>query len=227
MNLDLLSVLFTWPGLTSRNRWEGLLITFLIYSDKNMTLSRFLLNQLSRFLENVEEVNLILDQFISKLATYPTRVHGPFVKVFIDAELVANTRSHERRSVMTSVCAQNIGNIFHSLLEQGYRIDAMNSQSYFEALSGASRNGHGDVVNILLAHDSNVELREAESYREVVQALTMSQSGIILSSLLDRSKGFRTQDRATYRGPLRQATQLSFHEIVRILRDRGVTLPED
>jgi hypothetical protein len=103
----------------------------------------------------------------------------------------------------------------------------MDSASYFEALSGAARNGHANTLDVLLAHDPDIELQEADSYRETVQAVTMGRFGSVLELLLDRSKGFRTQDRAIYRGPLRQAIQLGFHEIVQTLRERGVTLPED
>ena len=112
-------------------------------------------------------------------------------------------------------------------LRQGVSVDGEKSRQYFHALSTASRNGYDQVVDTLLIYDTAVEIQEADEYREVLQAVSIGCFGNILTSLLDRCNGVRTHDRGIYRGPLRQATQLGYHDIVRIFRERGVTLPED
>jgi hypothetical protein len=48
-----------------------------------------------------------------------------------------------------------------------------------------------------------------------------------LNRIRDLADGFRAQDRDIYIDALRQATQLDSRGIVNILRQRGVTLPED
>jgi hypothetical protein len=128
---------------------------------------------------------------------------------------------------MVSACTWGYEDIVRDMVLRRYGADAMDSTSYFDALSGASRNGYRQIVDTLLVDDTRMVLQDADSYREVVQAVTMGRFSDILETLLDHCNGFRSQSRAIYRGPLRQAMQLGFHEIEQVLRARGITLPED
>ena len=228
MKQDLIQELCAWPGLNTRDKWLAL-ASDMIYPRRNTesALSHFLVTQLRTLFENVAEANLMIDELVSMLANSWFLSRELAIKALVETELTSNAAGHRRRGVMVSACVQGFGTLVRVLLDLGYRIDLMDGASYFDALSGASRNGLADVLEIFLVHDPDIELQEADSYREVVQAVTMGRFGKVLKLLLDRSRGFRTQDRATYRGPLRQATQLGFHDIVQILRERGVTLPED
>lgn len=230
MKLDLVQELLAWPGLGTDDQWHALTASILwVNRDNDSTLARFLSNQLRALLEDVAEANSIIDRLVSWLAKLDLEWFSirPILEVLIENEFISNSASHRRRGVMVSACVQGFGTLVHDLFEQGYRIDLLDGASYFNALSGASRNGHADTLEILLAHEPDIELQEADSYREVVQAVTMGRFGKVLDLLFDRSKGIRAQDKAIYRGPLRQAAQLGFHDIVQILRERGVTLPED
>lgn len=227
MKQDLIKELYAWPGLKFYDKWQCLL-SEMACSSSESALTRFLWIQLRALLENFAEANLMFDDCVSWLSIY--RIFSSYrliLKVVVEVELTSHAASHERRSVMVSACVQGFRFPVSDLLDEGYRIDLMDGASYFDALSGASRNGHAGTLKIFLAHDPDIELQEAGSYREVVQAVTMGRFGKVLKLLLDRSRGFRTQDRAIYRGPLRQAMQLGFNDIVQILRERGVTLPED
>ena len=228
MKLDLVQELLAWPGLSTDDHWLGLTTSMVWFGrDNESALARFLTTQLRALLENVKEANSMVDRLVSWLANVGRMSNRLVLEVLVKTELTSNSANHKRRSAMVSACTQGFETLVHGLLDQGYRIDLMDGASYFDALSGASRNGHADALEIFLAHDPDIELQEADSYREVVQAVTMGRFGKVLKLLLDRSRGFCTQDRATYRGPLRQATQLGFNDIVQILRERGVTLPED
>lgn len=227
MKQDLVQELYAWPGLKTCDKWQWLFLNMVTSSSKS-ALMRFLSIQLRALLENFAEANLMIDDFVYWLSIWRERSYYRLIlKVLLEVELTSHAASHERRSVMVSACVQGFRFLVSDLLDEGYRIDLMDGASYFDALSGASRNGHADALEIYLAHDPDIELQEADSYREVVKAVTMGRFGKVLKLLLDRSRGFRTQDRAIYRGPLRQAMQLGFNDIVQILRERGVTLPED
>jgi ankyrin repeat protein len=229
MKQDLVQELYAWPGLDTHDKWHALIIIMVSLEHVNVSaLSRFPSIQLRALLENVAEANLMIDSLIDRLAYCRAGSrHRPILEVLVEVELTSHAASHERRSAMVSACVQGHGALVCDLLDEGYRIDLMDGASYFDALSGASRNGHADALEVFLAHDPDIELQEADSYREVIQAVTMGRFDNVLKLLLDRSRGFRAQDRAIYRGPLRQAAQLGFHDIVQILRERGVTLPED
>lgn len=173
---------------------------------------------LARYSQDVGALRI--DRLVSWLASFASGSYRTVLEAFIEVDLTSNAANHKRRSVMISACVQGFETLVRGLLDLGYRIDLMDGGSYFDALSGASRNGHADALEIFLAHDPDIELQEADSYREVVQAVTMGRFGKVLKLLLDRSRGFRTQDRAISRGPLRQAAQLGFNDIVRILCER-------
>lgn len=227
MKQDLVNELYAWPGLKTHDKWQWLFLHMKRPSSYN-ALTRFLSIQLRALLENFAEANLMIDDFVSWLPGWRGwSFYRLILEALVEVELTSHAASHERRSAMVSACVQGFRFLVSDLLDEGYRIDLMDGASYFDALSGASRNGHADALEIFLAHDPDIELQEADSYREVVQAVTMGRFGKVLELLLDRSRGFRAQDRAIYRGPLRQATQLGFNDIVQILRERGVTLPED
>ncbi|GAB7325219.1 hypothetical protein MBLNU13_g09290t1 [Cladosporium sp. NU13] len=180
-----------------------------------------------RLFENVLEVNSLMDELVSWLATLRPAEYDLVVRMLMSSRCTTNMECYDKASLLVSASAQGCENIVQSVLRQGDGIPKEASRKYFDALSWASRNGHQQIVDALLAYDASMELQDADSYRNTVQALTMSRSGGILRSLLDQSNGFRSQSMTTYRGPLRQAIQLGFVEIVQILREKGVTLPED
>jgi ankyrin repeat protein len=111
-----------------------------------------------------------------------------------------------------------------NLLQNGAEFSA---EEHFHALSVASQRGHGLAVKALIANEPRSAVRLANDYGEVVQAAAAGRHAYVLEILLDRSENFRAQSRDTFTEALRQATQLGFDEIVRILRRVGVTLPED
>jgi ankyrin repeat protein len=111
-----------------------------------------------------------------------------------------------------------------SLLQNGAEFSA---EEHFHALSVACRRGHGLAVKTLIANGPRSVVRLANDYREIVQLAVVGRHGYILETLLDQSESFRAQSRETFTEALRQATQLGFNEIVNILCQRGVTLPED
>ena len=231
-DMELVQVLLSWHSLDTPDQWEALYSAILSFRhDDDLVLLRFLKTQLRALLGNVTQADSVIDKIVPKLDYWYG--HGfismvrPVTEVILETEFASSARSDRRRSAMVSACVQGCKGVVHDLLEQGYHLDYMGSASYFDALSGAARNGHAKTLDTFLAHDPDIELQEADRYREVVQAVTMGRFGDVLKSLLDRSRGFRVQDRAIYRGPLRQATQLGFDDIVQILRERGVTLPED
>lgn len=228
MRLDLVQVLLSPSRLGANEHWDALFPSYerSVIDDKP-DLTQFLLIQVRALVEDDARFNAIVDRLIDCLSWKYHQHDRPIYRILVETELSANARSTKRRRAIVSACTRGSTHVLLRLLDHGYRIDTMNSASYFEALSGAARNGHADTLGTFLAHDPDIELQEADSYREVVQAVTMGRFGNVLKLLLDRSKGFRTQDRAIYRGPLRQAIQLGYHDIVQILRERGVRLPED
>jgi hypothetical protein len=228
MRLDLVQILLSWPGLGAGDPWTALYSCYRWSVGRNKTdLTQFSLVQVRAMLEDVARPNGMIDSLIGWLSGKYYEYDRPIYEILVETELAANDGDPERRGAVVLACARGCRDVLQRLLDHGYRVDTMDSASYFEALSGAARNGHANTLDVLLAHDPDIELQEADSYRETVQAVTMGRFGSVLELLLDRSKGFRTQDRAIYRGPLRQAIQLGFHEIVQTLRERGVTLPED
>jgi hypothetical protein len=92
----------------------------------------------------------------------------------------------------------------------------ISAKEHFKALLAASRRGQGVVVSTLIANETSPAPRAASDYSEVVQAAALGHHWYILETLLD-----------SFTEALRQATQLKFNEVVNILRQRGVTLPED
>jgi hypothetical protein len=64
-------------------------------------------------------------------------------------------------------------------------------------------------------------------YWSVVEDFTLRRRGDAIRMLLHGVRGFCVQDREVYVEALRSASSRGFDEIVQILRDRGVTLPEE
>lgn len=223
MDLSMMQELLSWPSLEADDQWTAIVATFKssIRGDEPV-LSRFLMDQLRELLGDVERAKLMIDRLVCWLAEQRPESYGPIVKVLIETGLATNAGG-----AVVSACVQGCDEIFYSLVEQGCHIGAMDSTSYFDALSGAARNGHRRIVDTLLTHDAGMELQDADSYRIVVQAVTMARHEDVLTSLFDWCGGVRAQDPAIYRDSLRQATEWNLHEIVQILRERGVTLPED
>jgi ankyrin repeat protein len=129
--------------------------------------------------------------------------------------------------IMHVASDNGLDDLLQSLFRNNAGPDLREGKCYFDALSVASQRGHGLVVKTLIANDHGVQHRASSDYSEVAQAVVKARHGYILEILLDKSDGFRAQDRDIYIDALRQATQLGFREIVNILRQRGVTLPED
>lgn len=129
--------------------------------------------------------------------------------------------------IMRVASDNGLDDLLQSLFRDGTGLDLQEGRCYFDALSIASQRGHGLVVKTLIANDHLVQHQAPADYGEVAQAVAKARHGYILEILLDKSDGFRAQDRDIYIDALRQATQLGFREIVNILRQRGVTLPED
>jgi hypothetical protein len=228
MKQDLVQVLLSWPHLEAAEQLS-VLLSLHAYSIRNdkPNLSLFCLVQLRALLGDVARSNSIIDKLTFRTTGLVPEIYRPVLMTTIETESIASAGGPRRRTAIVSACTQGFQDIVYDMLILGYGVDAMDSTSYFDALSGASRNGHGLIVDALLVHDTRMALQDPDSYREVVQAVTMGRFSDILKSLLDRCNGFRSQSRATYRGPLRQAIQLGFQEIERVLRERDVTLPED
>jgi hypothetical protein len=148
------------------------------------------------------------------------------VRMFMSEGLMS-TRVSLTTYILRVASDKGLDDILQSLLRNGADLDLQDGRCYFDALSRASRRGHGLVVKTLTANDVRVHHRSSAEYGEVVQAVATARHGYILELLLDRSDGFRAQERETYINALRQATQLGFCEIADILHQRGVTLPSD
>ena len=129
--------------------------------------------------------------------------------------------------VMRVASDNGLDDLLQSLFQTCAGLDLKEGKCYFDALSAASQRGHGLVVKTLIANGDGIYYRASADYGQVAQAVAKARHGYILELLLDESDGFRAQDRGTYVDALRQATQLGFCEIVHILRQRCVTLPED
>jgi hypothetical protein len=129
--------------------------------------------------------------------------------------------------IMRVASDNGLDDLLQSLFRNNADPDLREGKCYFDALSVASQRGHGLVVKTLLANGDGVNHQAPADYGEVAQAVAKARHGYILEILLDESDGFRAQDRDIYIDALRQATQLGFREIINVLRQRGVTLPED
>jgi hypothetical protein len=163
------------------------------------------------------------DELVLWLSKQQFHECGSIARVFV-SEDVPNACTSSARRLLFRASMHGFENIVHNLFQKGINLSAV---EHFAALSEASQRGHGLVVKTLIANESSFAPRAPSDYSEVVQAAVIGRHGYVLEILLDRSGNFRAQSRETFTEALRQATQLGFNEIVNILHQRGVTLPED
>lgn len=154
------------------------------------------------------------------------RDNETIVRILLEKGAHVNSGQNKERILVTASFACH-NNMLQTLFLHGLDPNIRNGSDYLRAISVASRRGHDQVIKTLLANSAGVQHQEPDSYREVVQAVTMAGHGRILELLLSESEGFRAQDKAIYSDSLRQAKERGLTDIVKILQERGVTLPED
>ena len=106
-------------------------------------------------------------------------------------------------------------------------LNAEQGRYYHTALLEASSRGREDIVRTLALQNISVPRQPRWYYWTVAENLTVRRHGNAVSALLDKVDGFRIQSRDVYVESLRLAISRGFDEIVQILRDRGVILPEE
>lgn len=139
----------------------------------------------------------------------------------------ANVNSYENTGLLVSVSAKGFNDILQTLFLHGLDPNVLNGTDYLRAITIASCNGNQKVVKTLINNGTGVQLQPPIGYGYAVLSVTKRCRSRILELLLDNSEGFRVQDRAMYRSSLRRAIRIGSSKIVKILRERGVTLPED
>lgn len=176
-----------------------------------------------KLLDNGADSHTIGEELLRWLSRLHHTDRELIVQFFASEDRANNGRSLAFK-LLSMASISGLDNIVQNLFRDGLKINAL---EYFEALAAAARLGHGLVVKALIANDTGFSYQPDFVYSMVARVVTMGRHGYVLELLLDQSKGFRAQGRHTFAEALHEAMRLGFGEIVQILRQRGVTLPED
>jgi ankyrin repeat protein len=165
---------------------------------------------------------------LKKTANPNGLIHGEKAAVKACVPKNGNPSNHVRcRPIFRAVSAEGHNEILQLLFDHGADPDVGQGRHYHDAVLEASLVGRHDIVNTLLLSRGNVTQQSRCYYWSVMEDLTLQRRGNVMCTLLDNVHCFRAQEREVYAESLRLATARGFDEIVQILRDRGVTLPEE
>lgn len=171
---------------------------------------------------------VIVHVCLQKGANPNSFIHGnkASVRACLEENAYPRYRVHGR-PLFRAVSAEGHSQILEMLFEHGADPDVEQGKYYHDAFCEALRDGRNDIVRILASHGVEVTQQPSWFYWSVIEDLTLRRRGDALCMLLDGVRGFCAQDREVYVEALRLATSRGFDEIVEILRDRGVKLPEE
>jgi hypothetical protein len=171
---------------------------------------------------------IVVHACLQKQANPNSFIHGD--KTTVRACLEENADPKNRvhgRPLFHAVSVEGHAGVLSMLFKAGVDPDVEQGKHYYNALIQALRDCRYDIFHVLASYGVDVMQQPRWFYWSVVEDFTLRRRGDAIRMLLHGVRGFCVQDREVYVEALRSASSRGFDEIVQILRDRGVTLPEE
>jgi hypothetical protein len=155
-----------------------------------------------------------------------SKVHADVVRVLLEYGASVNSLDSMRGKPLVEACRGGHFHLVQLLFENGADASVEDGQDYYDALYDSCLNGREEVVKVLLTNGESVPYRDIAYYRRVVSEAVEQHRSRIVELVLTEGHGFRAQSRHWYSGSLQVAMNRGYDDIVKLLMDTGVELPE-
>lgn len=152
--------------------------------------------------------------------------YRPLLRAMLGDRVATQSQTGVGEKLMVAASLHGFDRLLRRLFRDGANPNARGGKTYFEAIDGASRNGHLHVVKTLIANGENVRHQDASSYAHLIHELCIRyRLPDMVSLLLRQSSGFRSQAASVYADTLRDSKMRMLDDIVRVLQGKDLESP--